>query len=42
MDIHKLWKHPYQTLYFWVVAIAIFIIGALIFKKLKPQFADVL
>ncbi len=22
------WKHPYQTLYFWVVAIAIFIIGA--------------
>ena len=36
------WKHPYQTLYFWVVAIAIFIIGALIFKKLKPQFADVL
>jgi lipopolysaccharide transport system permease protein/teichoic acid transport system permease protein len=36
------WKHPYQTLYFWAVAIAMFIIGALIFKKLKPQFADVL
>ncbi|MCK4487257.1 MAG: ABC transporter permease [Desulfobacterales bacterium] len=36
------WRHPRQTLYFWVVAIAIFIIGALIFKKLKPQFADVL
>lgn len=36
------WKHPFQTLYFWVVAIAMFIIGALIFKKLKPQFADVL
>ena len=26
------WKHPYQTLYFWIVAITIFIIGALIFK----------
>ena len=36
------WKHPYQTLYFWVVTIAIFIMGALIFKKLKPQFPDVL
>jgi lipopolysaccharide transport system permease protein/teichoic acid transport system permease protein len=36
------WKHPFQTLYFWIVAIAIFVIGALIFKKLKPQFADVL
>jgi len=36
------WRHPYQTLYFWVVAVTILVIGALIFKKLKPQFADVL
>jgi lipopolysaccharide transport system permease protein/teichoic acid transport system permease protein len=36
------WEHTYQTLYFWVVTIIIFSIGALIFKKLKPQFADVL
>jgi len=36
------WRHPYQTLYFWVLAVTIFISGALIFKKLKPQFADVL
>lgn len=36
------WKHPYQTLYFWVVTLIIFSVGALIFKKLKPQFADVL
>ena len=36
------WDHPYQTLYFWVVTLMIFSIGALIFKKLKPQFADVL
>ena len=36
------WEHASQTLYFWVVTIIIFSIGALIFKKLKPQFADVL
>ena len=36
------WRHPYQTLYFWVVAIIVLVTGALIFKKLKPQFADVL
>lgn len=36
------WKHPYQTLYFWAVAITVFVVGALIFKSLKPQFADVL
>ncbi len=36
------WSHPYQTLYFWVFAGIIFVVGALTFKKLKPQFADVL
>jgi len=36
------WERPYQALYFWTTAITIFIIGALIFKKLKPHFADVL
>ena len=36
------WKHPYQTLYFWTVAIIVFVVGALIFRSLKPQFADVL
>ena len=36
------WSHPYQTLYFWAVALIVFVSGALIFKKLKPQFADVL
>jgi lipopolysaccharide transport system permease protein/teichoic acid transport system permease protein len=36
------WRHPYQTVYFWVVAGAILVGGALVFKKLKPQFADVL
>ena len=36
------WRHPYQTLCFWFMAVIFFIIGALIFKKLKPHFADVL
>jgi ABC-type polysaccharide/polyol phosphate export permease len=36
------WKHPYQTLYFWIIAMVTFASGAFIFRKLKPQFADVL
>lgn len=36
------WQHPYQTLYFWTVSSTLFVLGALIFQKLKPQFADVL
>jgi len=36
------WRHPYQTLYFWAVSVVFFIVGAMIFRKLKPHFADVL
>lgn len=36
------WEHPYQTLYFWVVTVILFVGGALIFRRLKPHFADVL
>lgn len=36
------WKHPYQTLYFWVLTLAILWLGYYVFLKLKPQFADVL
>ena len=36
------WGHPYYTLYFWCVAVSVFVAGALIFRKLRPQFADVL
>ena len=32
----------FQTIYFWIITLGIFGIGALIFKKLKPHFADVL
>lgn len=36
------WDRPQYTLYFWVVTIGCFVVGALVFRKLKGQFADVL
>jgi len=36
------WEHPLLTIYFWGEAILLFLIGALIFQRLKPQFPDVL
>lgn len=36
------WTHPELTLYFWAVTAALFLIGNLIFKRLKVHFADVL
>ncbi len=32
----------FSTVYFWIVTVVIFGIGALMFKRLKPQFADVM
>lgn len=32
----------FQTVYFWVITLGLFMIGTVIFKKLKPHFADVL
>ena len=32
----------YSTVYFWIFTVCIFGIGALIFKRLKPHFADVI
>jgi len=36
------WEHPMETAYFWTVTGLLFVIGALIFQRLKPQFPDVL
>jgi len=36
------WERPYLTLYFWTVALIVFVSGAIIFRKLRPHFADVL
>jgi lipopolysaccharide transport system permease protein/teichoic acid transport system permease protein len=36
----KLWTG--QMVYFWVLALALFIVGGLIFRRLKSEFAEVL
>ncbi len=36
------WHHPSQTLYFWCFALVTLLLGNFIFKRLQPQFADVL
>lgn len=36
------WQDFYSTMYFWIVTAVFFGMGALIFKKLKVHFADVL
>lgn len=36
------WNHWGWTLYFWVVTVVLFGLGTVIFKRLKPHFADVL
>ncbi len=35
-------EKPGLTLYFWAITAAVLIIGTIVFKKLKPHFADVL
>ncbi len=36
------WERELYTCYFWGLTCAIFLVGAVVFKRLKPQFADVL
>lgn len=36
------WNHPWQTLYFWVLTFILLLLGANIFKRLRPHFSDVL
>ncbi|XME02819.1 ABC transporter permease [Lachnospiraceae bacterium C1.1] len=42
--LDKMWfyEHFYSTAYFWICTVVMFIFGAVIFKKLKVHFADVL
>jgi len=42
--INHVWFYQryFQTVYFWVITLGLFAFGAIIFKKLKPHFADVL
>lgn len=36
------WEVGYTNLWFWIVTLVILVIGAVVFKKLRPHFADVL
>lgn len=36
------WEHPWMTLYYWGLTVVVFLFGTIIFKRLKPHFADVL
>lgn len=36
------WDHYNQTAYFWAVTIGLLALGGIVFKKLRPHFADVL
>lgn len=36
------WEKPGLTLQYWIIAIVVFFFGAVVFRKLRPHFADVL
>ena len=37
-----LWERPVPALYFWTLSISTLLAGILVFKKLRPHFADIL
>jgi len=39
---HWFFEDFYSTMYFWIITVVIFSVGALVFKRLKVHFADVL
>lgn len=36
------WPDTYETIIFWCVALGLFVLGSAVFRRLKPEFADVL
>jgi ABC-type polysaccharide/polyol phosphate export permease len=36
------WEHPIWTLYFWIFTLGAFVVGGIVFTKLRPHFADVI
>jgi len=36
------WQKPLETIYFWVFSLIILFIGAVVFRKLRPHFAEVI
>ncbi|MBF0539110.1 MAG: ABC transporter permease [Nitrospirae bacterium] len=37
-----LWRHMYLGAYFWIVTLTMLAVGGYVFKKLKPEFAEML
>ncbi|NJD22532.1 MAG: ABC transporter permease [Melioribacter sp.] len=35
------WNKPIETLYFWITVIVILLIGSVVFRRLRPHFAEV-
>lgn len=42
LDRMWFWQHFYSTAYFWIFTVVTFLIGALVFKRLKVHFADIM
>jgi len=42
IDKDFFWERPWLTLYFWGVVAVCFVVGTVVFKRLKVHFADVL
>ena len=42
LDNMWFFEHFYSTVYFWIFTVASFLFGALVFKRLKVHFADIL
>ncbi|MCR4890671.1 MAG: ABC transporter permease [Lachnospiraceae bacterium] len=42
LDKMWFWEHFYSTAYFWIFTCAMFLFGAVVFRRLKVHFADVL
>ena len=36
------WQRPELTLCFWIFTVGVFVLGRVVFKRLKPHFADIL
>lgn len=36
------WEDFYSTMYFWILTVVLFVIGALVYKRLKVHFADIM
>lgn len=36
------WERPDLTIYYWLVTFAVLLVGVLVFRRLRPHFADVL